>query len=117
MTIHVPQDLARLIEEARRTGPYDSELDVIRDALIRLRQTMEVAAPTTDRIDEPVLQEKSLTKQTLLRHLAEIGLVNHSPDAHSNRDVADAPLIDDQDEIISEVVIRERLIEWLTRFL
>jgi hypothetical protein len=32
-------------------------------------------------------------------------------------DDADAPSIDDEEEIISDVVIRERLIEWLVGFL
>jgi Arc/MetJ-type ribon-helix-helix transcriptional regulator len=117
MTIHVPQDLARLIEDAISTGQYDSEVDVIRDALIRLRPAMEVTAATSDPIGKSVLQEKPLTKQTLLRHLADIGLVDHSPDISSDRNPAAAPLSDDEDDVISEVVIRERLIEWLTGFL
>ncbi len=117
MTIHIPQDLARLIEDAVRTGQYDSEVDVIRDALLRLRQAMETTAATTDNVGEPVVREKPLTKQTLLRHLTEIGLVDHSSDTSSKSDDADVPSIGDEDEVISEVVIRERLIEWLTGFL
>jgi Arc/MetJ-type ribon-helix-helix transcriptional regulator len=117
MTIHVPQDLAVFIEDAVRTGQYDREDDVIRDALIRLRQALEVTAATTDQGGEPVLPKKPLTKQTLQRHLAEIGLVDQSPDASSDPDGADAPLFDNEHEIISEMVIRERLIEWLAGFL
>jgi Arc/MetJ-type ribon-helix-helix transcriptional regulator len=117
MTIQVPQDIAQLIEDAMHTGQYYSQVDVLRDALIRLRQAMELAETTLHRVDEPVVQEKPLTKQALLRHLSEIGLVDHSADTRANRDDADAPLIDAEDEVISEVVIRERLIEWLAGFL
>ena len=117
MMIHVPQDLVGFIEDAVRTGPYTHEDEVIRDALVRLRQAREVAAAATAQSDTPVLREKPLTKQALQRHLAEIGLVDQSPETSSGPDDADAPSIDDEEEIISDVVIRERLIEWLVGFL
>ena len=117
MMIRVPQDLAGFIEDAVRTGQYAHEDDVIRDALVRLRQAREVTAAATTQSDTPVLREKPLTKQALQRHLAEIGLVDQSPETSSGPDDADAPSIDDEEEIISEVVIRERLIEWLAGFL
>ena len=117
MTIQIPQDLAHLIENMVRTGRYDSELDVIRDALIRLRQARELTAATIESVTEPVAREKPLTKQTLLRHLSDIGLVQGALDTGSQRDSTDAPPIQDENEIISEVVIRERLIEWLVGFL
>ena len=75
MTIQLPQDLANLIEDAVQSGQYRAE-DVIRDALVRLGQATAMAAVTSNQSDEPSLQKKPLTKQTLQRHLAEIGLVN-----------------------------------------
>jgi Arc/MetJ-type ribon-helix-helix transcriptional regulator len=117
VTIQLPQDLASLIEDVVRTGQYEREVDVIRDALVRLRQAMEVAAVTTDQTGEGAFQKKPLTKQTLQRHLAEIGLVDKAPDTSSAPGDTSAALSDDEGEIISEVVIRERLIEWLAGFL
>jgi Arc/MetJ-type ribon-helix-helix transcriptional regulator len=116
MMIHVPQDLAGFIEDAVRTGQYADEDEVIRDALVRLQQAREVTA-TSAQGDTPALREKPLTKQALQRHLAEIGLIDQSPETRSGPDDADAPSIDDEEEIISDVVIRERLIEWLVGFL
>ena len=40
MTIHLPKDLERFVHDAVRGGRYAREDDVIRDALIRLRQAM-----------------------------------------------------------------------------
>jgi Arc/MetJ-type ribon-helix-helix transcriptional regulator len=117
MTIHVPEELARFIEDAVRTGQYKGEADVIRDALTRLRQSMEATTAATDQSGKPVPQEKPLTKQKLRRHLEEIGLVDSSPDTSSDSEDADASLFDDEGEIISEVVVRERLIAWLVGFL
>ena len=117
MTIQLPQDLANLIEDAVQSGQYARAEDVIRDALVRLRQATAMPAATSNQGDEPSLQKKPLTKQTLQRHLAEIGLVDQAPDTRSGADDAGVALVDDEEEIISEVVIRERLIEWLAGFL
>ncbi len=117
MMIQVPQDLAGFIEDAVRTGQYAHEDDVIRDALVRLRQARGVTAATSAQSDTPLLREKPLTKQALQRHLAAIGLIDQSPATSSGPEDADAPSIGDEEEIISEVVIRERLIEWLVGFL
>jgi Arc/MetJ-type ribon-helix-helix transcriptional regulator len=117
MTIHVPQDLANLIEEAVRTGQYGSEEDVLREALIRLRQAREATAAAGKPTGEPVVPERPLTKRTLLRHLASIGLVDDAPRPSPGGDDANVPSTGEKDEIIDEVVIRERLIEWLVGFL
>jgi Arc/MetJ-type ribon-helix-helix transcriptional regulator len=117
VTIQLPQDLANLIEDAVQSGQYPRAEDVIRDALVRLRQARALAAATSNQSDEPSLQKKPLTKQTLQRHFAEIGLVNQAPDTRSGPDDASVALVDDEEEIISEVVINERLIEWLAGFL
>jgi Arc/MetJ-type ribon-helix-helix transcriptional regulator len=117
MTIRVPDDLARFVEDAVRTGQFASADDVIRDALIRLRQAMAITAAATDQSSEPVFQEKPLTKQRLLNHLADIGLIGESTETSAGQDNAGAPSSDDEEEIISDFVIRERLIEWLAGFL
>ncbi len=40
MTIHLSKDLEKLVHDAVRDGLYARENDVIRDALLRLKQTM-----------------------------------------------------------------------------
>jgi Arc/MetJ-type ribon-helix-helix transcriptional regulator len=117
VTIQLPQDLASLVEDAVRTGQYECQDDVIRDALIRLRQAMEAEAASTDETGERAQERKPLTKQRLKRHLEEIGLVDQVPAMGSASESASSLLSDDEDEIISEAVIRERLIESLTGFL
>jgi hypothetical protein len=46
----------------------------------------------------------------------KIGLLDPAVGAQAEVEVS-RDLIDDEDEIVDEVVIRERLIEWLTGFL
>jgi Arc/MetJ-type ribon-helix-helix transcriptional regulator len=48
MTIHLPRDLVAFVRDAVRTGCYAQEDDVIRDALIRLKQSMPEDAPMSD---------------------------------------------------------------------
>ena len=43
MTFHLPEDLERFVHEAVRTGRYAREDDVIRDALVRLRDALPEA--------------------------------------------------------------------------
>jgi len=117
MTINLTEDLERVVLDAVRTGRYARADDVIRDALLRLRQDMEEYAEASDQSAEPGPQRKRLTKQEFQRHLVKIGLMDQVPDAHSVPDDPDQPLIVDEEEIVSEIVIRERLIEWLVGFL
>jgi Arc/MetJ-type ribon-helix-helix transcriptional regulator len=117
MTIRVADDLARFVEEAIRSGQFASADDVVRDALVRLRETMAVTAATTGQSGEPVPHATPLTKHALLDHLAEIGLVDTSTQPGADPSAGIAPSIHDEDEIISDKVIRERLIEWLVGFL
>ena len=116
MTIQLPQDLVRIIEDAVNSGQYNREEDVIRDALIGLRQGLEAKAVTADQSGAPVSREKPLTKQTLQRHLTQIGLVDQATVPTADREGAESPVFDEE-EIISEVVIREKLIQWLIGFL
>jgi Arc/MetJ-type ribon-helix-helix transcriptional regulator len=114
--VQLTDDLENLVRDAVGTGRYPRPDDVIRDALIRLRHAMQEGAATHEHSD-PGQQAKQLTKHEFQRHLVEIGLMSEPPDAKKARGKPDDELIDKQGEIISEVVIRERLIEWLTGFL
>jgi Arc/MetJ-type ribon-helix-helix transcriptional regulator len=117
VTIQLPEELVRFVAEMVDTGKYASDGEVIRDALFRLKQTVEFTAATTDRTGGPALEDKPLTKQTLQRHLVQIGLVDPAPGTGSDPDDSDALSTEDEEDIISERVIRERLINWLIQFL
>jgi putative addiction module CopG family antidote len=115
-SVQLTEDLEHFIRESVRSGRYASESSVISDALIRLRNATDT---NPDSLDEPTASSgsgKKLTKQHLHRHLVKIGLLDPpggiQADAKKSLD-----LIDDEGEIVDEVVIRERLIEWLTGFL
>jgi Arc/MetJ-type ribon-helix-helix transcriptional regulator len=111
MTIHLPQDLERFVHEAVRAGRYAREEDVIRDALMRLRQAMPgEAAPSyqNPKRTKPARKRKPLTKDEFHRHLIEIGLMSQLPDLEADFDDSDDQPIDIQGEPLSETVIRER---------
>jgi Arc/MetJ-type ribon-helix-helix transcriptional regulator len=116
-TIHLTEDLAVFLSEAVQTGRYASEDSVIADALIRLRQAINSDDKNSDQNAGPGQSAKQLTKQEFQRHLVKIGLLDLPGSVSGNSDIPDPSLIEHEEEILSEVMIRERLIEWLTGFL
>lgn len=70
----------------------------------------------SDRSGESSGAGRKLTKQEFQRHLVKIGLLDQPPEI-AGKAGSPGELIDDAGEIVDEVVIRERLIEWLTGFL
>jgi putative addiction module CopG family antidote len=117
MTIHLPEELARFIHDAVRSGRYAREDDVIRDAVSRLRQALQEADEAGIQDADSSHQGKALTKQELHRHLTEIGLMDQAPDPGTKPAKPSSDPTIDEEEVISERMIRERLIEWLTGFL
>jgi Arc/MetJ-type ribon-helix-helix transcriptional regulator len=111
MTIHLPKDLEWFVHDAVRAGRYAREDDVIRDALLRLRQAMPDEAATSHenaKRAKSARQKKSLTKDEFHRHLIEIGLMSQLPDTEADFDDPDDQPIDIKGEPLSETVIRER---------
>jgi putative addiction module CopG family antidote len=111
MTIHLPKDLERFVHDAVRAGRYAREDDVIRDALLRLRQAMPDEAATSHenaKRAKSARKKKSLTKDEFHRHLIEIGLMSQLPDTEADFDDPDDQPIDIKGEPLSETVIRER---------
>jgi putative addiction module CopG family antidote len=117
MTVHVTDDLKQFVLEAVRSGRYASEDDVVHDALYRLRQILAPATGTPDSEAEVARAVKPLTKQEFQRHLVNIGVLDELPSSSVGRENADVELVDLEGEVLSELIIRERLIEWLTGFL
>jgi putative addiction module CopG family antidote len=114
MTIHLPEELAKFIHDAVRTGRYAREDDVIRDAVSRLKQALAEGEETTLQDSR---QNKALTKQELQRHLTELGLMDKAPDSGAQSSQPPEKANVDEEQILSERMIRERLIEWLAGFI
>jgi Arc/MetJ-type ribon-helix-helix transcriptional regulator len=111
MTIDLSKDLEKIVSDAVRAGFYTREVDVIRDALIRLDQSLPKTAKTRakkPKRTEPVPQKKPLTKDEFHRHLIEIGLMSQLPDTEADHDDPDDEPIAIKGEPLSETVIRER---------
>ena len=117
-TIHITHELEQFLHEMVQSGRYASEESVISDALEKLRQTIDPADATRAETVQRADPGKPLTKQRFQRHLVEIGLLDDASEVGiGDGDELDASPIDNDDEILSDVLIRERLIEWLTSFL
>jgi Arc/MetJ-type ribon-helix-helix transcriptional regulator len=115
---HLSEDLMSFIRDAVRSGRYSDEAAVISDALIRLRKAIDTNVDESDESNVSSGPRKKLTKQEFHQHLMKIGLLDPPALTDTDADTASSPdLIDDEGEIVDEVVIRERLIEWLTGFL
>src|SRR5262249_10312852 len=115
-SVQLGQDLEHFIHEAVRAGLYSDEGAVITDAIRRLRNTINKGTEVPTESSSPVGPGKKLTKQSFQRHLVNIGLLDPPPETDDGTDASQV-LIDDDGDIVDEVVIRERLIEWLTGFL
>src|SRR5262245_34657801 len=102
MNIHLPEDLEQFVHDAVRTGRYAREEDVIRDALIRLKQAISGGAGTSDPGAEPAQAGKPLTKEEFHRHLVEIGLMSQLPDTAADFEDPEDQLIDIEGEPLSE---------------
>jgi putative addiction module CopG family antidote len=114
MTIHLPKDLERFVQEAVRAGRYAHEDDVIRDALTRLRQAMPgKAAPakrSVKRTKAALPKKKPLPIEEIHRQMLASGLITSLPDPAldlDDDDPDDAP-VTIKGEPLSETIIRER---------
>ena len=114
MTIQIPKELENFVHDAVRAGHYARQDDVIRDALVLLKETMpQVASKRASRgkgakPTKPSQQKESLTAAEFDRHLLEIGLMSQLPDTDADFDDPDDEPIAIKGEPLSETVIRER---------
>jgi putative addiction module CopG family antidote len=111
MTIHLSKDLEKFVQEAVRSGRYAHGDDVIRDALLRLKQAMtadtEVASKKTKR-GKSAPPKKPLTLEELHQQMMARGLITQLPDSAADFDDPDDEPIAIEGEPLSETVIRER---------
>ena len=114
--VQLSESLESFVRDAVSAGRYASPDDLFSDAVNRLRQAIGSEVVTPDQSGESGAPGKKLTKKVFQRHLVKIGLLDQPPEPTSDADGSYA-LIDEEGEIVDEVVIRERLIEWLTGFL
>ena len=105
MTIHLSKELERFVHDAVRSGRYAHEDDVVRDALIRLKQAMPEGTPSSG---ESVQPKQPLTEADVLQHMLDIGFITQRPDTAADFDDPDDRPITIPGEPLSETVIRER---------
>jgi putative addiction module CopG family antidote len=111
MTIHLPEDLERFVQNAVRAGRYAREDDVIHDALKRLKQALPEDTAMTDqraKRGKQAKQKKALTEAELQQQMLKIGLISQLPDTEADFDDPDDQLIAIEGEPLSETIIRER---------
>jgi len=83
MTIHLSKDLEKLVHDAVRDGLYAREDDVIRDALLRLKQTMPGKKTKGAKLFQ---QKQPLTRAEFDQKLLELGLITQLPDTAADFD-------------------------------
>ena len=97
MTIHIPPDLVRFVQDQVLAGRYRSEDDVIRDALEQLRGH----APTST-------TGPRMTEAEFKQHLLESGLISSLPTPADPASRPNFQPIALEGEPLSETIIRER---------
>jgi Arc/MetJ-type ribon-helix-helix transcriptional regulator len=112
VTIHLSKDLEEFVQDAVRAGLYAREDDVIRDALLRLKQTMpkdiELPSKKTKRAQPSPQKKKPLSRAEFDQRLLELGLMSQLPETDAYFDDPDDEPIEIKGEPISETIIRER---------
>lgn len=117
MTIHLTKELQQFVRGAVEAGLYAREDDVVRDALLRLKQTMPKKAPKraakTKRTKTAGSTKKKATKRPMTeaefdRLLMRKGLMIRPPDTEADFDDPSDEPITIKGEPLSETVIRER---------
>jgi len=110
MIIHLSKELERFVHDAVRGGRYASEDDVIRDALIRLEQTMPKNTEMAGNRAKPARQKNPLTIEHINWRMLASGLTTQLPDPAQDIDDDDPdgqPIVIEE-EPLSETIIRER---------
>jgi hypothetical protein len=110
MTIHLSKELEKFVHDAVQAGLYARADDVVRDALIRLKQAMPGGSqmPGKPAKRTKAVPKKPLTPAELDQHMLSIGLLSQVPDTDADFDDPDDEPITIKGEPLSETIIRER---------
>lgn len=111
MTIRLSKDLEQFVHDAVSAGLYAREDDVVRDALIRLKETLPKRSAKPRRKAAHTGQTKAVkpkSKEEFHHKLIELGLMTQLPDTAADFDDPDDQPIAIKGEPLSETVIRER---------
>jgi Arc/MetJ-type ribon-helix-helix transcriptional regulator len=113
VTISLSKELERFVRDVVRAGLYAREDDVVRDALIRLKQAMPENVPMTGKkakrtASDRRRSEKPLTPEELDQYMLRVGLLAQLPDTDADFDDPEDEPIGIKGEPLSETVIRER---------
>jgi Arc/MetJ-type ribon-helix-helix transcriptional regulator len=98
MTIHLPEDLERYLQDEVQGGGFASPDEAIIEALRLLRQNREEAR----------FHRKALTTDELNQQLVEAGLLSQIPACIDPTSYEEFSPIAVQGEPVSETIIRER---------
>src|SRR4051794_36619940 len=114
MTIDLSKDLEKIVHDAVSAGFYAREAEVIRDALIRLDQSLSKTAPASGKKAKrakPAPQKKEpLSVEEIHQQMLASGLLASLPDPAldiDDDDPADQP-VPIKGEPLSETILRER---------
>jgi Arc/MetJ-type ribon-helix-helix transcriptional regulator len=110
MIIHLSKDLEKFVHDAVSAGLYAREDDVIRDALVRLKQTMPKKTEMHSKEAKPTRQKTPLTIEQVHQRMFASGLISRLPDPAEDiddDDPDDQPIVI-EGEPLSETIIRER---------
>jgi Arc/MetJ-type ribon-helix-helix transcriptional regulator len=110
MIISLSKELEQFVHHAVRVGRYAADDDVVRDALIRLKQTIPKNTEMAGQRAKPAQQKKPLTIEQVHQRMLASGLITQLPDPAQDIDDDDPdgqPVVIDG-ESLSESIIRER---------
>ena|SRR5438105_15615184 len=98
MTIQLPEDLERYVQDEVQSGRFASPDQAITEALRLLRQKGQRAAP----------RKKPLTEDEVNQQMLEDGLLSHIPPPRDPATYEEFTPVPIEGEPLSETIIRER---------
>jgi Arc/MetJ-type ribon-helix-helix transcriptional regulator len=110
MPIHLSKDLEKFVHDAVSAGLYARADDVVRDALLRLKEITPKNTEMPGKRAKPARQKKPLTIEQVHQRMLASGLITQLPNRAEDiddDDPDDQPIVIDG-EPLSETIIRER---------
>jgi putative addiction module CopG family antidote len=112
MNVHLSEELEQFVDHAVRAGRYASKGDVVRDALIKLQQTMPASPAEVEKRGKPKRSARSVervrSEMDARQYMLDIGLMSELPNTAADFDDPKDQLTTIKGEPLSETIIRER---------